>query len=156
MRNAMRCLVAATLLLMSVGVVAPATAAPPITERVTYHFVGSDPQYAGACGVEEVIVTLDAHGTTRYWEEEGRRLADVNTGLGVMTLTAGDNTYRFSSVGMRSTHLAPDGTATIMLAGQRPLDFIGVAKVNLFTGELILETPHGYDYDRMCAALTRH
>ena len=73
-----------------------------------------------------------------------------------MTATAGDNTYRFRDVGADLVRIEPDGTAILSIIGQVPFDFNGVLKIDLETGEAILE-PHALTADRVeraCAVLT--
>ena len=42
-----------------------------------------------------------------------------------------------------------------MVVGQLPFDFTGVLKVDLTTGEVILEPRHTVDTTRACRLLTR-
>jgi hypothetical protein len=50
--------------------------------------------------------------------------------------------------------VAPDGTAILTTTGQVPLEFIGVLKIDLDTGDAILEPHHFYDIEQICEQLT--
>jgi hypothetical protein len=68
--------------------------------------------------------------------------------------TAGDNQVRARNVGADLIRVAPDGTAILTTTGQVPLEFIGVLKINLDTGDAILEPHHFYDIEQICEQLT--
>ena len=71
-------------------------------------------------------------------------------------MTAGDNSYRMRDVGADHVQIKPDGTAILMIIGQIPFDFTGVLKIDLDTGEAILEPQHSLEgrIADACAALT--
>ena len=73
-----------------------------------------------------------------------------------LTATAGDNVIRFRDVGADVERIEPDGTAILMIIGQVPFDFTGVLKIDLETGEAILEPQHSTaeNLEKACAALT--
>jgi hypothetical protein len=48
----------------------------------------------------------------------------------------------------------PDGTAVLLIFGQVPFEFAGVLKIDLETGEAILEPQHIVDVEEVCARLT--
>jgi hypothetical protein len=48
-----------------------------------------------------------------------------------------------------------DGTVVLMIVGQVPFEFTGVLKVNLDTGEVILEPRHTVDTTQVCRLPTR-
>ena len=60
----------------------------------------------------------------------------VNVGL---TATADGRVFRFTDIGANVTRIEPDGTAVLLISGQVPFDFAGVLKIDLETGEAILE-----------------
>ena len=105
----------------------------------------------------EVDVTTHVEG--RIIErvfDDGTGAAELRTlNLG-LTATAGDNTYRFRDVGADLVRIEPDGTAILMLIGQLPFDFTGLLKIDLETGEAILEPQHttGENVEKACAVLT--
>jgi hypothetical protein len=72
------------------------------------------------------------------------------------TAMAGDNSYRFRDVGGDLTLVKPDGTVVLSIIGQVPFGFIGVLKIDLETGEVILEPQHSLEgqLEEICAALT--
>ena len=80
-------------------------------------------------------------------------MTTLNIGL---TATAGDNVIRFRDVGADVERIEPDGTAILMIIGQVPFDFTGVLKIDLETGEAILEPQHSTaeNLEKACAALT--
>jgi hypothetical protein len=68
--------------------------------------------------------------------------------------TAGDNQVRFRDVGIDLVRVEPDGTVILSIVGQVPFGFTGVLKINLDTGEAILEPHHIVDTTRACELLT--
>ena len=70
----------------------------------------------------------------RYRRGRGRN--DQHSGL---TATADGRVFRFRDVGADVTRIEPDGTAVLLISGQVPFDFAGVLKIDLETGEAILE-----------------
>ena len=56
----------------------------------------------------------------------------------------------------RPRRIEPDGTAILMIIGQVPFEFTGVLKIDLETGEAILEPQHTTEenLEKACAALT--
>lgn len=141
--------------LLAAAVVATGAAAgKPTMERVDIDETFADDFLSEECGVE---VTTRALGqlTIREWTDGTgvQRVATLNVEL---TATAGDNTYRFRDVGADLLRIEPDGTAILMIIGQVPFDFNGVLKIDVETGEAILE-PHALTADRVeraCAVLT--
>ena len=73
-----------------------------------------------------------------------------------LTATAGDNVFRFRDVGADVERIEPDGTAILMIVGQIPFAFTGVLKIDLETGEAILEPQHSIEerLETACAVLT--
>jgi len=69
--------------------------------------------------------------------------------------TAGGNVVRFNNVGIDLVRIEPDGTAILMIVGIAPFRFTGVQKIDLTTGEVILEPQHSLDTTRACSLLTR-
>jgi hypothetical protein len=68
--------------------------------------------------------------------------------------TAGNNQVRFRNVSMTLTRVEPDGTVILSTAGHQPVEFTGVTKINLDTGEVTLEPHHFADIPRLCELLT--
>ena len=71
-----------------------------------------------------------------------------------LVATAGDNQARFRDVGIDQVRVQPDGTVILSIVGQVPFEFTGVMKINLETGEVILEPHHEVDTTRVCERLT--
>lgn len=144
---------AATLVL---GVLAPgASAAKPTFEVIEIDESFADEFLSEACGVP---VTTHAEGKIirRTMDDTGTGAADVSSINVALTATAGDNTIRFRDVGADVVRIEPDGTATLIIAGQVPFAFTGVLKIDLETGEVILEPQHNTEenLEKACAALT--
>jgi hypothetical protein len=57
-------------------------------------------------------------------------------------------------VGIDQVRAQPDGTAILSIVGQVPLGFTGVLKIDLDTGEAILEPHHFVDIAEVCEQLT--
>jgi hypothetical protein len=120
------------------GGTVPATAAPPTVERIPIDETFPDDELTEACGF---VVTTTAHGsvTTRTFDGEGTgpvELTTINVGL---TATADGQTFRFRDVGADLIRVTPDGTAVLQIIGQVPFGFAGVLRIDLETGEAILE-----------------
>lgn len=131
----------------------PAVAAPPVIERVQFEDSFHDEFLTEACGVD-VTTALSGRVTTITSSGEDPRLIQVRTINVGLTATAGDNTFRFRDVGADMLRVEPDGTLVLSIIGQVPFDFTGVLKIDLDTGEAILEPHHFLDTARACAALT--
>ena len=80
----------------------------------------------------------------------------VNTLNIAITVTSGDNSYRFRDVGADHVLQLPDGSLVLMIIGQVPFTFTGVLKLDPETEEAILEPQHSIEdrLDDACAALT--
>jgi hypothetical protein len=141
--------------LLAAVLVAPGTSAgKPTSERIAIDDTFVDDFLSDACGVTVTTRAL-GHIILRTFPDGSRtsELTTINIGL---TATAGGNTYRFRDVGADLLRITPDGTAILSIIGQVPFDFTGVLKIDLETGEAILEPHHDTSdrVDRACAALT--
>ena len=139
---------------LSVGVAPRAFAAKPTIERIAIDETFDDDVLTAECGVP---VTTRAQGRIilRTFEGNGTGVVEVNNLNVVLTAMSGDNTYRFRDVGADVLRVEPDGTAILMIIGQVPFGFAGVLKIDLETGEAILEPQHSLEgnLDEACAAL---
>jgi hypothetical protein len=140
-----------------VGVITPGAAfgAQPTIERFDFDDTFADELLTEECGVP---VTTNAQGfvIVRTFPGEGTGVAEVFTIKVALTATAGDNTFRFIDVGADVIRIEPDGTAILSISGQVPFEFAGVLKIDLETGEAILE-PNDRGEQQLeaaCAALT--
>jgi len=72
------------------------------------------------------------------------------------TVSAGDNSYAVRDVGADHVQQTPDGRTILMIIGQIPFGFTGVLKLDLDTGEFLLEPHHSLEgrIEDACAALT--
>ena len=122
------------------GLIGPAVGlgAGPVLERIVINETFTDDDLSEACGVP---VTTTARGfvITRVFSGEGTGPAELNTINIGLTSTAGGRTFRFRDVGADLLRIEPDGTAVLSIIGQVPFAFAGVLKINLDTGETILE-----------------
>lgn len=142
-------------LLVLGALVAPASAAQPSLERIEIDETFEDEFLSEACGVP-VTTRVAGHIIVRTFAGGGTGPAELRTlNLG-FEATAGDNTFRFRDVGADLVRIEPDGTAILMIIGQVPFGFTGVLKIDLETGEAILEPQHTTDdrVARACAVLT--
>lgn len=133
---------------------AAAWAVPPERETITFSDTFDDEFLTDACGVD-VTTTLNGRITFLVFPDRPVGVQDI-TSVHVDALAiAGDNRVRFKDVGVDLVRVTPDGTVILMIVGQLPFDFTGVLKVNLTTGEVILEPRHTVDTTRACRLLTK-
>ncbi len=116
----------------------PALAAPPTVERIQVNDTFADEFLTAECGVD---VTTTARGsvTIHSFNRGGTgpvELVNINIGF---TATADGRTFRFRDVGSDLVRITRDGTAVLRISGQVPFDFAGTLKIDLDTGEAILE-----------------
>ena len=130
-------------------------AAQPIMERVDVDESFLDEFLTKECGVE-VTVHAEGHLIFRLFDGEGTGPAELRTINIALTATADGNTFVFRDVGADLVRIEPDGTAILMIIGQVPFEFTGVLKIDLETGEAILEPKHrrGGELDEACDVLT--
>jgi hypothetical protein len=138
------------------ALIAPgAMAAQPTMERFDIDESFADQFLTRECGVK---VTVHAEGQVilRMFSRDATgpvELVSINIAL---TATADGNTYAFRDVGADLVRVEPDGTAILMIAGQVPFEFAGVLKIDLETGEAILEPQRSREkeVEEACAVLT--
>jgi hypothetical protein len=136
--------------------VAPgAMAQKPTMERIDVDETFLDEFLTEACGVQ-VTTRAQGHIIVRTFSGERTGPAEIRTINIGLTATANGNTYVFRDVGVDLVRIEPDGTAILMIVGQIPFDFTGVLKIDLETGEAILEPQHsiGERLDEACETLT--
>ena len=129
-----------------------AMAAQPTMERLDIDETFPDDVLSPACGVP-VTTHVEGHIITRTLGE-GTGPAELRSISLGFTASAGDNSYRFRDVGIDLVRIEPDGTAILMIVGQVPFQFTGLLKVDLETGEAILEPQHEEGFDEVCEVLT--
>jgi hypothetical protein len=132
-----------------------AAAAKPTIERFDVDESFPDDFLTEACGVP-VTTTARGHVILRTFPGEGTGVVELRTINVGLTARAGDNVYRFRDVGADLVRVEPDGTAILMITGQVPFEFSGVLKIDLDTGETILEPQHSLEgrVEEACAKLT--
>jgi hypothetical protein len=153
-----RLAVASLVGLIAVLVVALAPAAgaggKPVMETITFTDTFEDEELSEACGVD-VTTTLSGSITTFVFPDRPVGLQDLRTVNVDFLSMSGDNTVRFKDVGIDTVQVRPNGTVILSIVGQVPFDFTGVLKIDLETGEAILEPVHIVDTTRACRLLTR-
>jgi hypothetical protein len=143
--------------LVLAGVLSPGVASgvPPTFERIAVDETFADEFLTEECGV---AVTSRVRGQilVRTFSGEGTGVAELTTINVGVTATAADRIFRFRDVGADLVRIEPDGTAVLMITGQIPFAFAGVLKIDLETGEAILEPRDRSEKQlaRACAALT--
>jgi hypothetical protein len=129
-----------------------AAAQAPVKEVIQVDDEFADEFLTEACGVP---VTTTARGrVTVFTFPDGTVLQDMTTLNISLVATAGDNQARFRDVGIDQVRVQSDGTLILSIVGQVPFEFTGVLKINLDTGEAILEPHHEVDTTRVCERLT--
>lgn len=106
-----------------------------------------------ACGVE---VTITVSGSLRVLTFPDRPVAAPDLTIANLdwVATAGTNKVRFRNVSVEQVRVEPDGTVIVSVAGHRPVEFTGVMKINLDTGEVVHEPQHFADIEGLCEKLT--
>jgi hypothetical protein len=143
--------------LLLVGLVGPGVAlgAAPVIERIEIEEEFADELLSEACGVA-VTTTVSGHVIIRTFPGEGTGVDQLSTISISLEATAGNRTFRFRDVGADLIRIEPDGTAVLSIIGQVPFAFAGVLKIDLDTGEAILE-PRDRSEEQLakaCAVLT--
>jgi hypothetical protein len=129
-----------------------AAAQAPVKEVIQVNDTFADEFLSEECGVP---VTTTATGrVTIFAFPDGTVLQEMTTLNISLVATAGDNQARFRDVGIDQVRVQPDGTVILSIVGQVPFEFTGVLKINLETGEAILEPHHEVDTTRVCERLT--
>lgn len=126
--------------LLVAGLAGPGVAlgAAPVIERIDIDETFADDFLSEACGVP-VTTTIRGRITFRTFPGEGTGAAQLNTVNFSLTATAGGDTFRFRDVGADLVRIEPDGTAVLSIIGKVPFAFNGVLKIDLETGDAILE-----------------
>jgi hypothetical protein len=138
------------------ALVAPgAMAAQPTMERFDIDESFPDQFLSKECGVD-VTVHAEGHLTVRMFTGDATGPVELRTINIALTATADGNTFVFRDVGADLVRIEPDGTAVLMITGQIPFEFTGVLKIDLETGEAILEPQHSRreQLDEACEVLT--
>jgi hypothetical protein len=130
-----------------------AAAQAPEKEVISVEDEFVDEDLAEECGVDEVNVTVTGR-VTLFTFPDGRVLQDLTTINLAIVWTAGDNEVRARDVGIDQVRVQPDGTVILSIVGQVLFDFTGVLKINLDTGDAILEPHHFFDIEEVCEQLT--
>ena len=128
-----------------------AAAQAPVKEVIQVNETFADEFLTEECGVP---VTTTATGRVTVFTFNGTVLQEMTTLNISLVATAGDNQARFRDVGIDQVRVQPDGTVILSIIGQVPFEFTGVMKINLDTGEVILEPQHFADIPRLCELLT--
>ena len=140
------------LLVVVLGATAAAAQAP-VKEVIQVDDTFVDEALSEECGVE-VTVTITGQ-VIAFTFPDGKVLQTLGPLNLQVVFSAGDNQIRVRDVGIDQVRVQPDGTAILSIVGQVPLGFTGVLKIDLDTGDAILE-PHHFtdDIEEFCARLT--
>lgn len=130
--------------LVVLGLALPAAGlgAPPVIERIAVNETFEDEFLSEACGVP-VTTSARGHITLRTFSSDRTGPVEVRTINVALTATSGDRTIRFRDVGADVTRIEPDGTMVLLISGQVPFGFVGALRIDLETGETILEPTTG-------------
>jgi len=142
------------LLVVTLGATA-AAAQKPERETIPISFTGPFDLLTEACGVP---VTINASGTvTVLTFPDGTGPLELNAVNVTFLVSAGDNQVLLRNAGIDLFRVEPDGTVIFLSTGVIGGIFSGVLKINLTTGEVILESPQptGESTARVCQQLTR-
>jgi hypothetical protein len=139
------------LLVVVLGGTAAAAQAPE-REVISVDDEFVDEELSEECGVDEVNVTVTGQ-VTLFTFPDGRVLKDLTTVNLEVVWSAGDNEVRVRDVGIDQVRVQPDGTVILSIVGQVLFQFTGVMKINLDTGDVILEPHHFFDIEELCAQL---
>ena len=129
-------------------------AAKPEFERISINESSVDPFLSDVCGFE-VVTTSVGHVTIRTSPDRTVGAVNVSSVNVLTTASASGNQYTFRDVGADVTRIAPNGDLILSIIGHLPFGFTGVLKINLTTGDVVLEPHHSTegDLDDLCAAL---
>ena len=143
--------------LVLVGALIPgvASGAPPTFERITVDETFAGEFLTEECGVS-VTTRAKGHIIVRTFPHGGTGVVEVSTINVGLTAIADGRVFRFRDIGANVTRIEPDGTAVLLISGQAPFAFAGVLKIDLETGEAILEPRDRSEEQiaRACAVLT--
>ena len=132
-----------------------AAAAPPEREVIPFSFTEPFDLLTEACGVP---VTINASGTiTVLTFPDGTGPLELDAISITFVVAAGDNQALSRNAGIDLIQAEPDGTVILTSTGVVGVIFSGVLKINLTTGEVILESPQHIEGSiaRVCQQLTR-
>jgi hypothetical protein len=143
-----------TLLPLAVGAAA-ALAVPPERETITFSDTFADEFLSEACGVD-VTTTVNGRITFLDFADRPVGVQDITSvHVDFLAVSADGNRVRIKDVGIDLVRVTPDGTVILMVVGQVPFEFTGALKIDLTTGEVILEPRHTVDTTRACRLLTQ-
>jgi hypothetical protein len=140
--------------LLVAGLALPAAGAPPTFEREEINETFVDGELSEFCGFE-VQAHVEGSAIFRAFERSGPGPESLLTLNLTVTLTAGDRSVKLKDVGSDMVRIEPDGTAVLTVVGQVPFSFNGALRIDLETGEVILEpqAANRGDAEGVCAAL---
>jgi hypothetical protein len=132
-----------------------AAAQAPEREVIRVSFESPFDLLTEACGVP---VTVNVSGTfTVLTFPDGTGPLELVAVSIDLVFVAGDNQVLSRNAGIDLFRAEPDGTVILMSTGVVGVVFSGVLKINLTTGEVILESPQHVEGSiaRVCQRLTR-
>jgi hypothetical protein len=128
-------------------------AAVPTIERIDVDQTVPDPDLSLICGFP-VAIRAEGHIIETRFDGEGTGIIELTSYSLFVAAVANGNAYAFPAHGASLIRTEPDATEILMTAGQTS-GFTGVLKIDLNTGEIILEPQRrfGADPEEVCAAL---
>jgi hypothetical protein len=155
-RRAAHLVTAATVTVAVIGGAGPALAAgPPVIDRQVFPATTTD-ETAFPCSLS---VTFSGALTTRTFPDDGTGVVEVDTANFAVLLTGPAGTLRLRNVGADVTRETPDGDVHVTVTGRAPFPdrlpygFTGALRIDLGTGEVILEPQNTTTAEEVCAAL---
>jgi hypothetical protein len=105
-----------------------------------------------ACGFE-VTISFTGSLTIKTFPNRPVGPQDLTFLIVAIVFTAGNNKVRFEQVATEIKRVEPDGTVISSVAG-KTVEFTGVLKTNVETGETILQSHKVTDHKAICKRLT--
>jgi hypothetical protein len=142
------------LLVVALGATA-AAAQQPERETIPVSFERPFDLLTEACGVD-VTISVSGSFTVLTFPDGTGPLELATVSIDIVAI-AGDNQVLLRNAGIDLFRVEPDGTVILTSTGVVGVIFSGVSKINLTTGEIILESPQHTDESvaRVCQQLTR-
>jgi hypothetical protein len=141
------------------GAAAPAVAAQPVIERLEFE-EADIPETSFSCDFP-VLVSFSGVVIIRTFPDRGSGVVEVDTANFAVRLVGEDGTsVRVRNVGADVTRVTPDGDVLLTAAGQVPFPghvpyaYKGVLRIDLETGDVILEPSNTTTVDELCEVLS--
>jgi len=158
-QRVLRFVTAALMFAAVLGGAAPAAAAPPEIQRLAFEANGI-PEDSFTCDFP-VFVSFSGVLTIRTFSDRSTGVVEVDTANFAVLFTGEAGTsLRVRNVGADVTRVTPDGNVLLTTSGQVPFPglvpyaYRGVLRIDLGTGDVILEPRRTTTVPELCAALS--